>query len=147
VEDFVTGYRANARRPDELIESLWLPRRPAGERRAFRKVGTRRAQSIAKLSLALAVTMQDGRIAALRGAAGSVAERTVPLAELERTLVGRAPDPALVRLAAGRSVRADTRARSDVRSTAEYRAAVLERLIVRLLVHLTGERAGRPARP
>ena len=147
VADFVTGYRANARRPDELIESVWLPRRPAGERRAFRKVGTRRAQSIAKLSLALAVTMEGGRVAALRGAAGSVAERTVPLAELARTLVGRIPDPALVRLAAARTVRADTRARTDVRSTAEYRAAVLERLIVRLLDRLTGAPTAPPTRP
>ena len=47
VDDFVVGYRKNVRRPDELIESIWIPPRPKDERRAFRKVGTRRAQSIA----------------------------------------------------------------------------------------------------
>lgn len=129
VEDFVTGYRATARRDDELIEAVVLPRRPAGERRAFRKVGTRRAQSISKLVVALAV---GPRGAGARIAAGSVAECTVRLRALEAALAG-----ALERASVGPAVHAalqrDVRPRDDVRSTAEYRRAVLARLLTRLI--------------
>ena len=138
VEEFLTGYRTTARRPAELIEAVLLPARPAGERRAFRKVGTRRAQSISKVVVALAVTIDDGRIVRLRGAAGSVAPATVLLPSLERQLVGEVPTGELLRAAARESARRDAAPIDDVRSTARYRRVVLERLLTSLLEGLVG---------
>ncbi len=142
VEEFVTGYRATARRPDELIESVFVPRRPAGERRGFRKVGTRRAQSISKLVAAVAFDLDDGRVRSLRAAAGSVAERTVLLPTLQQELSGRtlaADDPGRQRIAVActRAVERDARPRDDVRSTARYRSATLARILARMLQDLS----------
>lgn len=129
IDDFVTGYRTTARRTDELIESVALPRRPAGERRAFRKVGTRRAQSISKVVVALAIGPggRDARIAA-----GSVAERTVRLRALEAALA-RGLDERAIPAAVAEALATDVRPRDDVRSTAHYRRAVLARLLARML--------------
>lgn len=136
VEEFVTGYRSTARATNELIESVWIPERDPGELRAFRKVGTRRAQSIAKVVAALCVIERDGKIHAVRAAAGSVADRTLRLCALERALSGRAPTLELILHAARETCRADAAPRTDVRSTAEYRRDVLARILVRMLTDL-----------
>ena len=135
-EEFLTGYRATAREPDELIESIWIPPRPAGERRAFRKVGTRRAQSIAKVVVALAVTLREGIATGIRAAAGSVAERTVLLPTLGRELRDRRPDPASIERAVRAAIAVDCAPIDDVRSTADYRRQVLGRVLCSILVEL-----------
>ncbi|MBI5362892.1 MAG: FAD binding domain-containing protein [Planctomycetes bacterium] len=135
VEEFLTGYRTTARAPDELVESVFVPARPPNEERRVRKVGTRRAQSIAKLVVALCWTLDErGHVRALRGGAGSLAERTVRLVELERALRGQPLDPARVRAAARTSSARDVRPRDDVRSTATYRRRVFERVVTALLL-------------
>lgn len=128
--DFVCGYRQTARRPDELIESIWIPPRAPAERRWFRKVGTRRAQSISKVVVALAARVEADAVAALRAAAGSVAERTILLPTLEHDLVGRAPTPELIADAARRAA-LGCHPIDDVRSTADYRRHVLWRILCR----------------
>jgi len=134
VEEFLTGYRATARAPDELIESVLVPHRPASELARFRKVGTRRAQSIAKVVVALTLTRDArGAVAELRAAAGSVAERTLRLATFERTLLGQRLTRRQLSDAARASARSDIRPRDDVRSTADYRRHVLARVLVDLL--------------
>src|SRR5262249_4432410 len=67
VDQFFTGYRRTAPQPDELIAAV---RFPLGRRVWFRKVGTRAAQAISKV--VMAVGLHPARIAI-----GSVAE--VPL--------------------------------------------------------------------
>lgn len=122
--DFLSGYRQTLRRPDELIESVWIPPRPPSERRWFRKVGTRRAQSISKVVVALAVCVEGDAVASLRAAAGSVAERTILLPTLEADLVGHVPTPESLDAAARRAA-LDCQPIDDVRSTAAYRRHVL----------------------
>ena len=136
VDDFVSGYRQNARQPDELIESIWILPRAKAERRAFRKVGTRRAQSIAKVVLALAVTIEGGRIARVRGGAGSVAPSTVMLPALARELEGTEPDAGRIHAASRAVAREDCAPVDDVRSTASYRRLVLQRLLDTMLGEL-----------
>lgn len=136
VEQFVVGYRRTARRDDELITGVLLPPRPASEWRAFRKVGTRRAQSISKLVVALAVAHDGGRVTEARVAAGSVADHTLRLTHLEQALLRGLPPAAHAaqRAAAiAACVTADTSPRDDVRSSAHYRRAVLARVLTRLL--------------
>lgn len=127
--EFLTGYRATARRHDELIESVFVPARPAGERRAFRKVGTRAAQSISKVVLAVAVVLEDDRVVSVRAAAGSVAARTVLLPALERELAGEIPTPGAVAAAARAAATEDVAPIDDVRSTGDYRREVVFRLL------------------
>ena len=127
------GYRDTARAHDELITRIHVPRRDPAERRAFRKVGTRRAQSIAKVVVAISLRFDGANLSALRAAAGSVADRTLLLTSLSG-LQGR-PLPSGLDLARAceRAVAMDTSPRDDVRSTAEYRRFVLARLLERML--------------
>lgn len=138
LEEFCIGYRRTARRPDELIESVHVPFRPRGERCAFRKVGTRRAQSISKLVVALALELEGARIVAARGAAGSVAPRTLRLAALERELLGARVSRELCLRAAAAAAREDVQPIDDLRSSAGYRRQVLARVLHSLLCDLTG---------
>ncbi len=137
-DEFLTGYRTTLRRPDELIESIVIPARPTGERLAFRKVCTRRAQSISKVVFAVALTLEDGVIHSVRGAAGSVAPRTQRLLQLEAQLAGQRPIEQLLRDAARDVARLDVAPIDDVRSSAAYRLLVLERALSTMLHELCG---------
>ena len=141
VSEFLCGYRQNRRRADELIEAVVLPPRRDGERQAFRKVGTRRAQSIAKVVLALSLRLVEGRIHDLRAAAGSVAPTTVLLSTLARELEGARPDPATLDSASRLALRSDVAPIDDVRSSAAYRREVLYRLCRSMLAELVTESA------
>jgi CO/xanthine dehydrogenase FAD-binding subunit len=118
IERFFTGYRQTALHPDELIVAVRIP---LGRQVGFRKVGTRAAQAISKV--VMAVSRAPARIAI-----GSVAEVPVRAAHAEAA-VGRGDDAAAVDAVAD-----DIRPIDDVRSTADYRAAVA-RNILRELLH------------
>ena len=82
IDEFWTGYRATARASDELIESVFVPARTPGERRGFRKVGTRAAQSISKLVVAIVLRIDHGTLRGVRAGAGSIADKSLRLATL-----------------------------------------------------------------
>ncbi|MFT5152467.1 MAG: xanthine dehydrogenase iron-sulfur cluster and FAD-binding subunit A, partial [Planctomycetota bacterium] len=137
VEDFLCGYRQTLMEAGELIESVWIPGRGADEGRAFRKVGTRRAQSIAKVVLALSLEFEgEGaarRIRVVRAGAGSVAARTCRLPAFEAAMLGCSPSQpdfrACVEAAARLAAETDVTPMSDVRSTAAYRRRSLRRVL------------------
>ena len=132
---FFTGYRRHAGRRDELIESVFVPERPAGERTAFRKVGTRGAQSIAKVVVAVAAHGSRGIVERLCGAAGAVADRTVALPSLD-ALIGTRPTREAIAAAATAAALRDCAPIDDVRSTANYRRHALQRVLVDVLGQL-----------
>jgi CO/xanthine dehydrogenase FAD-binding subunit len=136
--DFHTGYRKTALRPGEIVARVRLPYLPEGGFQAFRKVGTREAQSISKVVVALTGRIEDGRIAEPRLAAGSVAATPVRLRAAEEALRGAAPGAAAADLAAHAAAREITPI-DDVRSTADYRRFALERVVRRLMLTLTPE--------
>ena len=117
IDKFFIGYRKTELHPDELITAVRLP---LGRRVAFRKVGTRAAQAISKVVMAV-----SGHPACI--AIGSVAE--VPLR-------ARRAEAALERddiEAAIAAVADDVRPIDDVRSTAAYRRAVTQNVLRGLL--------------
>jgi len=130
--EFHTGYRKTALRPGEIVASVRLPYLPQGSTQAFRKVGTREAQAISKIVVTMAGRLEDGRIAELRLAAGSVAPVPVRLRAAEEAVRGLSPAEA-ADLAGREAARAVTPI-DDVRSTAEYRRFALERVVRRLVL-------------
>ncbi len=117
IDEFFTGYRKTALQPDELITAV---RFPVDRHVVFRKVGTRAAQAISKV--VIAVCREPARIAV-----GSVAE--IPLR-------ARNAEAALERNDTTRAVAAlggDIRPIDDVRSTAAYRRAVTQNVLRELL--------------
>lgn len=134
VEQFVKGYRTTDRARDELIVSVTIPRRPLHERRLFKKVGTRRAQSISKVVVALAVQFDGSNVKNARIAAGSISDRTLAFDALARELSGKAlPTGAALMDLCSRHVDLACKPRDDVRSTARYRRFVLIRLFASML--------------
>jgi CO/xanthine dehydrogenase FAD-binding subunit len=133
--DFWIAYRRTALAPDELILRIRIP--VAGGREArFRKIGTRRAQAISKVVMALAWRESDagsGRTwSDVRLALGSVAERPIRAGATEAVLEGAAPTPETADAAAA-ALAAEISPIDDVRSTADYRRAVAARVLHRLI--------------
>src|SRR5215471_20906618 len=60
--EFYTGYRQTVLEPDELVLSIKIPKLKEGERAAFYKVGTRRAQAISKVVIAMRGTIVGNRV-------------------------------------------------------------------------------------
>jgi CO/xanthine dehydrogenase FAD-binding subunit len=130
--DFWTGYRRTALAPDELIVQIRVPLVTERQVR-FRKVGTRRAQAISKVVMALAWRPDvDGTWRNVRLALGSVAERPVRAVATERSLEGVRPDPPTAARAVA-ALEAEIHPIDDVRSTAAYRRAVAGRVLHRLI--------------
>jgi xanthine dehydrogenase small subunit len=132
-DDFWPAYRTTARHPDELLLRVRIPL--AADRQVrFRKVGTRRAQAISKVVMALAwrAAGEDQPWTDVRLALGSVAATTVRARSTEAVLEGARPSRETAD-AAVQAVTAELNPMDDVRSTADYRRAVAGRVLHRLL--------------
>jgi CO/xanthine dehydrogenase FAD-binding subunit len=131
--DFWPSYRTTARRDDELLVRIRIPLDPDRQVR-FRKVGTRRAQAISKVVLALSWRATDpgGSLTAVRVALGSVAATPIRARATEGALEGRRPDRQTADAAAA-ALTAEIHPIDDVRSTADYRRAVAGRVLHRLV--------------
>jgi CO/xanthine dehydrogenase FAD-binding subunit len=133
---FWPAYRETALRPDELILRIRVPL-PANRQVRFRKVGTRRAQAISKVVMALAwqpAEAADGQAAwhEVRLALGSVAATPIRVPRTEGALEGSAPTEDTADHAAA-TLADEISPIDDVRSTADYRRAVAARVLHRLL--------------
>ncbi|HVS01380.1 MAG TPA: FAD binding domain-containing protein [Thermoanaerobaculia bacterium] len=135
---FHVAYRRTALRQGEIATAFLLPWPGAGEHQGFRKVGTRQAQAISKVVVALSAAVEEGRVARLRLAAGSVAATPVRLPRAEAAALGKPLAEAAE--AAGAAAAAEVTPIDDVRSTAEYRRWVLGRVVRRLLLSLDSPR-------
>ena len=130
---FWPSYRRTALAADELLLRIRFPL-VTGRRTRFRKVGTRRAQSISKVVMALGWCEAEGGgpWTDVRLALGSVAATPIRATATEAVLEGRLPTPETADVAAetlaGELVPID-----DVRSTAEYRRVVAARVLHRLV--------------
>jgi CO/xanthine dehydrogenase FAD-binding subunit len=130
--DFWPSYRTTARRDDELLLRIRIPILDERQVR-FRKVGTRRAQAISKVVMALAWRSRDGDPwTDVRLALGSVAATTVRAPAAEAAMEGRRPDRDMADAAAA-ALSDEIVPIDDVRSTADYRRAVAGRVLHRLI--------------
>src|SRR6188472_323985 len=131
--EFWPAYRQTALEPDELLLRIRIPLL-AGRELRFRKVGTRRAQSISKVVVALG--WRDGSPASpwtdVRLALGSVAATPIRAHATEAAIEGRSPTPETADLAA-ETLAGELNPIDDVRSTAEYRRIVAARVVHRLI--------------
>ena len=129
--DFWTGYRRTARREDELVTHVRIPV-PQGRQVRFRKVGTRRAQAISKVVMALSWRPDAGVWRDVRLGLGSVAATPIRARETERVMEGAAPRSETADHASA-TIASEIKPIDDVRSTADYRRVVTARVLHRLL--------------
>lgn len=128
---FWPKYRTTARRPDELLVRIRIPLAHRQVVR-FRKVGTRRAQAISKVMLAISYRPDAGVWRDVRVALGSVAATPIRAARTESVLEGAAARETVADHAAA-TLAAELEPIDDVRSTAEYRRLVASRILHRML--------------
>lgn len=130
--DFWPAYRRTALAADELLLRVRFPAL-TGRRLRYRKVGTRRAQAISKVVMAVGWRPDaDGAWRDVRVSLGSVAATPVRVGAAEAVLEGTRPD-ATFAAAAANALEAAIAPIDDVRSTAAYRRAVSGRILRRML--------------
>ena len=133
VHEFFVAYRKTALGADELLLRIDLPV-IAGARLVYRKVGTRKAQSISRTLVAVRATPDGGALREVRIGAGCVAPVPLRCRAAERAVE------------LGGDVRAalesDIKPIDDLRATAVYRSRVSGNVLLRLLESL---RPGSPA--
>ena len=122
IEQFITGPGQTDRASDELLTAIRIPLQGA-EHIYYRKVGTRAANALSKLSIAGLVKIEKGNITDFRMALGAVGPQVLRSRECEKSLTGVSADQIEIDkvLKAYDSL---IRPINDQRSTAEYRKTV-----------------------
>ena len=133
LSEFILGNRKTARRPDELLTSVRVPRRVENAASTFLKLGARRYLVISIVMVAANLVVDpSGEILEALICVGSCSAAALRLAELERALVGQPVRPGLPQI-----LKAEHLARlspiDDVRATAEYRRDAALTLVRRAL--------------
>ena len=132
--DFWPAYRRTALAPSELLLRISIPLVP-GRQVRYRKIGTRRAQAISKVVMALAWQSDADARSPWRNvhlALGSVAAVPIRAARTEAVLEG-APPTEVVADRAASTLADEISPIDDVRSSADYRRAVAARVLHRLI--------------
>jgi CO/xanthine dehydrogenase FAD-binding subunit len=135
-EEFHLSYKRTVLEPDELLFSVDVPRGFAEDRQYLRKVGTRNAQAISKVALAVVARLGARTLEDLRIGAASLADRPLRCAATEARLRGRSlgSDELEETVRAGRAaLAAEAQPIDDIRSTARYRRAVALNLLEEFL--------------
>jgi CO/xanthine dehydrogenase FAD-binding subunit len=130
--EFHLGYKRTALRADELLHTISVPCGFGGWKQYIRKVGTRNAQAISKVALAVVARMEGDRIAEIRLGAASLADRPLRCASAESALTGQRVTEDSIR-AARAALAGEAKPIDDIRSTAKYRAAVAANLLEEFL--------------
>jgi xanthine dehydrogenase small subunit len=133
--EFLTGYRQVDLAGDELLVAVEIPKQVAGAAMTWRKVGTRKAQSISKVMMAAIAGLDDGRISHVRIALGAVADRTIRARKAEDLVVGKKPSAELAE-AVRHAVTGEIKPITDVRSSADYRLESAANIAARFISDL-----------
>jgi CO/xanthine dehydrogenase FAD-binding subunit len=121
LRDFVVGNRRTARRADEILTAVVVPRELENAKSAFLKLGARRYLVISIAMVAAVVkTNAAGRVDAARVAVGSCSVTARRLTRLETAMVGAEATKGLGQLVLPEYLM-DLSPINDVRATAEYR--------------------------
>lgn len=129
VENFIKGPGKTDLKPNEILTEIIIPNK-VFNRAMYKKVGTRKATALSKLSFTALADIQAGYIKDIRMAFGAVAPTVVKSLELEDSLKGLTKDDAvkmLPEILEGYSK--IIRPIDDQRSTAIYRKSVSLNLI------------------
>lgn len=152
LDEYFTGYRTTVRRAGELIRAIRIPAPVAvaggASLTTFHKVAKRRYDDISSVAVAFAIDLDaDGTVTAARIGLGGVAATPIRALATERALVGQRWSLETVRDAAS-VLGGEGTPMSDHRASADYRALMLNRALLKLFrttPHAPSEREEVPA--
>jgi len=135
LDEFLLGPRHTARRADELLTAILVPKPHNNARSRFLKLGARRYLVISIAMVAAVIECENDRVTAARIAVGACSPVAQRLPALEQALAGAALDETL-----GGRVRAEHLAAlapiDDPRGSARYRNEAAQTLVARCLNEL-----------
>ena len=156
LQNFYTGVRRNVMHPDEMLVEIVFPAMKRNQRGTFIKLGLRRAQAISLVNAAVILTFaQDvsssqplSEIIDTKLTLGAVAPTIIHARNAEDYLKGRTLTKETIDSVAMAAQEAATPI-DDVRSSADYRAEMVNVCVARCLRNLADrkERAGFPQYP
>jgi len=122
VEDFFVFVKKTILKENEILEEIEIPLRK-GLAGTFIKIGKRNALVLAIVSVAVALTVNNGKIDYIRIALGSVAPTPLRARKAEAVLLDNEPTRELIEKAAA-TAKDETSPITDARGSAEYRKAM-----------------------
>ena len=136
--EFVLGNRKIARRPEEIVTAIEVPRFADGARSTFLKLGARRYLVISIVMTAILLEPdRAGNIARAGIAVGAASAAARRLSDLEQALMGRPLDPGLAIVPTAEHL-APLAPIDDVRGSADYRRETALTQLKRGLAQLGG---------
>jgi len=139
IEDFFAGVNQSVLEPGEIVTEVILPSPAPQTGGAFFKL-VRTASDIAKVNVAVSLTLTDNTCKDAKIALGSVAPTVIRATQAEEALKGSTLEPKVVEEAAQLAAQ-EAKPITDLRSTVEYREEM-----VRVLVRRAVEKALTRAR-
>ncbi len=130
LEEFFVGYRKTALAPDEVIQSLAVPRLGPGDVFFCDKVSKRRDQDISTVAAAYRLRIKDGKVEDVRTGFGGMAATPKRARHVEAALLMGDFE------GAARAVARDFQPLDDWRGTAAYRLQVAANLLRRLALRI-----------
>lgn len=138
IEGLFVGVNQTSLKPGEIIIEILVPSPPAATGGAFLKL-VRTAVDIAKVNVAVTVTITNNTCQEAKLALGSVAPTLIRARKAEEALKGKQLDQEVIE-AAAQAAAEEAKPITDVRSTAEYRKETT-RVLVRRAIEKALERA------
>ncbi len=143
--EFVTGNRRTARRADELVTAIRVPKPAPGTESAFLKLGARRYLVISIVMVAATIEPDErNQIARARIAVGACAAAAQRLRALESALNGLPIDSRLATVVCNEHLAQALAPIDDVRGSAAYRNDAALTLVRRALAELGAKMDGAP---
>lgn len=137
LDAFYTGYRHSVLAEDEIIAHIEVPLPTAAEHLRVYKLSKRQDDDISAVCLAVSLQVEAGSITRARIGAGGVAATPVRATETEAALQGR-PWARATFEAAAELLAQEFTPLSDLRASADYRRAMLGRLLLRYWAEFDG---------
>ena len=137
--DLFTGFMTSALAADELLAAIEVPMTP--RETAFLKFGRKQANTPAVVTVAVALTREQGRVREARIALGAAGPYPIRATAAEAALTGSPLDPATIDRAAEAAAR-ESQPFTDAIASAWYR-----RRMVGVFVRRTLERIAAPQQP
>jgi len=142
IYQFISGPGKTDLHADELLTEIIVPHNRATTH-FFKKVGTRRANALSKLSLSGVARISGDRLDEIRIAIGAVAPTVVRSIELEKRMEGRSiSEVAGIAEEILRDYDTLVQPIDDQRSTAEYRKRVAMNLLRHFLLGIVLQQQG-----
>ena len=143
--EFVVGNRKTARRSDELVTAIRVPKPAEGTQSKFLKLGARRYLVISIAMVAATIEPDSrGQIARARIAVGACSPAAQRLRALESALIGAPIGPRLATLVCEEHLAQALAPIDDVRGSAHYRNDAALTLVRRALAELGARMEAAP---